>query len=84
LAFRQSADALQHTGNSEALDLSEYGDEILVTGAEVALRVGKCNRVDAGQPVIFVVNQAAVADQRPQLTAEHEFVVPKAARTALI
>jgi hypothetical protein len=39
LAFRRRATTLQYTGNSEALDLSEHGGEILVTRAEATLRI---------------------------------------------
>src|ERR1700730_853910 len=75
-ACHDAATSLQHAWNSEALDLAKHGADILVTSAEMALRIAQGNRMDAGQAVILVVNEATAADQRPQRQSEHALVVP--------
>ena len=45
-------------------------------GAEMAFRVRQTGNVHAFQMVIFIVDQAAVTDQRPKHQAEHALVVP--------
>ena len=42
----------------------------------MAFWIAQCDGVDVRRPVIFVVDQAAAADQWPQQDAEHALAVP--------
>jgi hypothetical protein len=63
--------------NPEPVDFPQHGPDILMAAAEMTVRIRQRMRVDAVQPVTFVVNQAVVADRRPQHQAEHTLVMPR-------
>src|SRR6185437_8990347 len=65
----------QHPGNPVLLDLLHHGLDVLAAGAEMAVRVGQRQGFDPVEPVIFIVHQAMLADQRPQHQAQHALVV---------
>ena len=66
---------LKNTWDAEFFHLFEHGSGVLVAGAEMAFRIGQSNLVHTGETVIFVVDQATVANKRPQHAAEHALFV---------
>src|SRR6185437_15152879 len=65
----------KHPGNPVLLDLLHHALDVLAAGAEMAVRIGQRQRFDAVEPVIFIVHQAMLADQRPQHQAQHALVM---------